>query len=113
MQEDLFRWQPDVAQYAATQVKQSNLSKFALLSARLIRRAMTNHRGLREVCGVALSTLNLSWIPPVMCRPFPAGDWGIWLAEEREPLALAVQAFPQVRCRFQPVPHRGNDAGLY
>lgn len=78
-------------------MKQSNISKLGLLVSRVLRLAVTNRRGLREVCGVALSTAEAVMDPEIDVLPIPCRLLEDLLAEEREPVALAVRAFPQVR----------------
>lgn len=78
-------------------MKQSNLSKLAVLTGRVLRLALTNRRGLREVCGVALSASEGVMDPAADVLPIPQLTIEKLLAEEREPMALGLRAFPQVR----------------
>lgn len=75
----------------------STISKTALLLGRVVRLAMVNRRGLREVCGVALSTAEGVVDPQVDILPIPSRTIEDLLAEERDPLSISIHLFPQER----------------
>ena len=76
-------------------MKQSNFSKLMVLTGRLLRLATFNRPGLREVCGVALSTSEGVMDPETDVLSIPCRSLEALVAERSEPVNLAIRAFPQ------------------
>lgn len=77
-------------------MKRSNFAKLACLCNDLFRIALFNPRGLREVCGVALSAAEAVVDPVADVLPIPRVSLEELVAEETEPLAVSIRAFPHV-----------------
>src|SRR5688500_6239187 len=77
-------------------MKDSNISKFALLAGRITQLTVKNPRGLREVCGVALALSGQVIDPKSDVLPIPARSLEDIVAEADEPLPLLLHAFPKI-----------------
>jgi predicted O-methyltransferase YrrM len=75
----------------------SNVSKFGLLLGRLLKLALVNPRGLREVFGVTLGSAEGVMDPETDVLPIPCRNLEDLVREETEPLPLAIRAYPSER----------------